>query len=848
MTTTVDEAAALVALAQRDLLVFGRVADPTYQSPPHVVLLVEYLEAMERGEFRRLLLEMPPQTSKALALDTPIPTPDGWTTMGELHVGDLVFGANGQPCTVTAVSEVFRNHECYRLITDDGHEIVADAGHLWLANLERRQPYRVYTTKALARSRSKRARLPAGGALELPEAVVPIPPYTLGLWLGDGDSNSARVTIGHEDASETLANLAADGTMVTGAVHVSSGAALYRLGGGERVHRRSGPLNGRFGPNGSLQSALRAEGLLGGKRIPERYLRASSNQRLALLQGLIDSDGHVTTRGHVLFTNTNQKLAAGVRELVHSLGVKATMIERRAMLHGVDCGPYWTVSFYMAHAARLARKASRAFDSPKKHVRYVSAIPTDTVPVRCIVVDSPDHLFLAGRGMIPTHNSTHVSQHFPAWHLGRNPDDSVILASYGQELASRNGRRVRELVRSDTWAFETRLDHESSAVHRWNLEGHRGGLISVGVGGGLTGWRGNVIVVDDPHKDAAEADSIVMRDRAWAWWDTVVKTRRASDCIEIITQTRWHDDDLIGRITRSSTAHEWVRLTLPAIADGPDELGRLPGDYLVVDQASEIYHDYDAIKADSSIRTWSALYQQRPVAEGGQIIKREWIRRFASLPPDRVGDDGRLYDGPWTVIQAIDTAWDEGVGHDFSCIATWATDGKDYFLLDLWRGRVQYPDLRRMAHTRYTGQRWRPSLILVEDAANGRVLVQDLQRDGLPVVPVPVPPRSKTARIDAVSPTFESGHVYVPPEGAWVDEYIEEVVGFPQVRNDEQVDVTSLALGRLIPDDGRRRLGLEFAQGGSVPLTPAEVRARKLREQYGAGRGAVPSGPSRISG
>jgi predicted phage terminase large subunit-like protein len=195
---------------------------------------------------------------------------------------------------------------------------------------------------------------------------------------------------------------------------------------------------------------------------------------------------------------------------------------------------------------------------------------------------------------------------------------------------------------------------------------------------------------------------------------------------------------------------------------------------------------------------FAALYQQRPSPEEGGEFKRAWMQRWASLPPDRLNERGQRQKTRWRVFQAVDSSWDEGVAHDYSVIATWATDGRDYFVLDLWRGRVEYPDLIKAIRRTYRNQRFQPRLILIEDAANGRPVIQTLKREGFPVKGI-TPVGSKEQRADDVTPAFESMHVYLPPDAEWVEDWIEEHVTFPNATHDDQVDTTSLALGYMMP-------------------------------------------------
>lgn len=356
--------------------------------------------------FRKVYLEVAKKNGKALALDTPIPTTSGWTTMGELREGDALFGEHGQPCRVTFATPIMRDHDCYRVEFSDGTAVVADAEHRWLTE-ELRHGYRasIKTTAEIAASITTRRdgasnhRIPVAGALVLPDADLTVDPYVLGVWLGDGDTGQAIITVADQDA-ELLQHVAAAGVAVH-ARPVRDRTPRYRLGSTGALYSRS-----------AVATALRGMGLIGNKHIPAAYLRGSVEQRLALLQGLMDTDGHVTPRGQCEFTTTRPQLRDGFLELARSLGYKPTAREGVATIAGREIGPKWRIQFHGRRdrapfrlARKLLRVSSSVRDSRSTRRQITAAVPIPSVPVRCIQVDSPSHLFLAGEAMVPTHNT-----------------------------------------------------------------------------------------------------------------------------------------------------------------------------------------------------------------------------------------------------------------------------------------------------------------------------------------------------------------------------------------------------------------------------------------------------------
>lgn len=370
--------------------------------------------------FRVAYIEIAKGNGKALALDTVLPTPAGWTTMGAIRPGDQVFDETGRPCTVTGVSDVMVGRDCFRVEFSDGCHVVADRDHLWQTraqrtggargpkprHLPRRSEAAIRTTGEMALtlevppspSQHPQARwnhrIECTRPIELPPANLPIEPYGLGVWLGDGDSDCGRLTLADQDAAELIDRLSAEGWRV-----------------GPRSRHGHG-ASGRYLLPG-LRPSLRRLGLLGAKHIPPAYLRASLEQRLALFRGLMDTDGYVGDRGQCEFTTTTPALRDGFLELARTLGFKPRVLTGRAMLRGRDCGEKYRVTFG-AHASQapfaLSRKAARLRPAPVRRPicrgrAVVACRPVDSVPVRCISVDSPSRLYLAGRGMVPTHNS-----------------------------------------------------------------------------------------------------------------------------------------------------------------------------------------------------------------------------------------------------------------------------------------------------------------------------------------------------------------------------------------------------------------------------------------------------------
>lgn len=368
-------------------------------------------------------------SGKALDVDTPIRTVDGWVRMGDLQDGDVVFDEQGQPCTILKAHDPYVAETMYRVHFSDGTAIDADGEHLWvtLNHLDRKRlnrakediptdwasrppinTHEMFQTQAYGLRGDRSHCIPVAGPLEQSEATLPISPYALGVWLGDGTSGTGQATIADQDYPE-IAALLSDEPLTAARRKEGAACATYRMGA------RPGVRNEKmqWAPNDSLHSRLREQGLLHNKHIPKAYLQASVGQRLELLRGLMDTDGYADPKKNTVeFTSVTRALAEGVLELARSLSEKPVLAEGRAMLNGVDYGPKyrvtWRPSVYtpfnlQRKAAAVKPAGAQAMRLRHRMIAKVEVIQPTTV--RCITVDSPHSMYLAGRALIPTHNT-----------------------------------------------------------------------------------------------------------------------------------------------------------------------------------------------------------------------------------------------------------------------------------------------------------------------------------------------------------------------------------------------------------------------------------------------------------
>jgi len=389
------------------------MVEPTGDEPfilhPGEFVLGSTLEVISLGDDLASRLE-----GKALALETEVPTPWGWTRMEYLEVGDEVFDQGGRATTVIAATEPMTNRECYEVELSDGSRFVADAQHQWITFTKAERVRRksgalveptVKTTEELAATvragREWNHHVPIAGPAQYEERDdLPIDPYVLGIWLGDGTTTKSEVTTAD---AEVIEEIRAAGYQL----HRTCAPYGWRIGGSPADRTRDGA--GRYSSGSGLQAVLRQQSLLGDKHIPDQYLQAGYEQRLALLQGLMDSDGFTDEIGRCEFVSILEHLSDGVVELAASLGLRPVKRKKRVTLNGIEQSPAYQVKF-TPHLPvfRLPRKAARLTDKRRQtRFRAVVAVrPMQSVPVRCIQVAAPSGTFLIGRTYVPTHNSS----------------------------------------------------------------------------------------------------------------------------------------------------------------------------------------------------------------------------------------------------------------------------------------------------------------------------------------------------------------------------------------------------------------------------------------------------------
>lgn len=396
------------------------------------------------------------------------------------------------------------------------------------------------------------------------------------------------------------------------------------------------------------------------------------------------------------------------------------------------------------------------------------------------------------------------SRRFPAWAFGQNPNLQMIATSYSADLSSRMNRDVQRIIDSQEYSEifpETSFSGATSASVNaqkgirnseiFEISGHSGSYRSAGVGGGITGMGADIAIIDDPVKDAKEANSQTVRDSVWDWYTSTFYTRLSPKSGILLGMTRWHEDDLAGRLLAEmkNGGDQWRVISFPAIAESDEEY-RKEGEALHPERY-DLTH-LNKIRFAVGTQTWNALYQQRPSSKGGDIIKGKDFKRYSILPIMR------------RVIIAGDTAQKTKQHNDYSVfiVAGLGIDGGVY-LIDLVRGKWEAPELEQKMTDIWN--KYRPihkvQGVYIEDKSSGTGLIQNIQRKkAFPIKGVQVD-ADKYTRVLSVQGYIESGYVYLPENAPWVSDFIDECEKFTATdshKHDDQVDTLTMTLTELL--------------------------------------------------
>lgn len=733
----------------------------------------------ENGEQVRLLLSTPPQVGKLLSNDTLVLTKNGWKKHGDLVVGDYVINQYGE---YVRVKNVFPKHFANKRITfTNGEQIECHENHEWLVYDRFLHSWKIKETKKIeeryeenhliGRGHRYRYQLPIKDFLIGNEKDLKVNPYVLGVWLGDGKRDCGTICACPND------------------IITLNECRKFYPNGFNIVHKTTDFVYQKFnGLTTDLHTYNLCSKKSGNKKfIPEEYLTASVRQRLELLAGLIDTDGTVDKKhNRIGFTTSDIELRDSFCSLVSTFGWRATIVEHKPMLSSSGIQgkkPYWDVCFNPTTfiPCRIERKQLTTFSKQRK-ISICKIEDIEPIEGNCIEVDGG--IYLVGKTLLPTHNSMTLTETLPSWFIGRNPDLSVILTAYNADIAEKFGDRNRQKIKDfGKDIFGVKISESQDNKTLFQIKGHQGQVFSTGILGGLTSNPAALCIVDDPFKNGEEAGNQSIRDSVFRVYQDSIETRlRKLGCLLIIIHTRWHEDDLIGRLAKESG---YIYVNFPAVWEkGEDRiLHRKVGETLCPELGMSAEWAERQMRISGS-RVWNALYQGKPFIDGGNIIKRENIKFYNKQSKPTQFDE---------ITLSCDLSFG-GVkkDNDPNCGVVWGRQGGNHYLLSRFNKKCGFQEtigLIKLLCAEYPTMRKK----IIEAKANGKATIEMLSQQVSGVVGFDPKGASKEQRFRLVAPYFESGNVYLPDESIDkdIEEVVEQLLKFPNVAHDEYVDTTS---------------------------------------------------------
>lgn len=673
----------LVKAASRNRLInFARYMQPDLVLEPFHVVYYTLLDKFAHGEIKKMIVQMPPQHGKEISDNQIVATTKGLKKHGDLIVGDYVFGRDGTPVKVLWVSEKTRSE--YVVSFSDGAKIECHGNHEWTVYNRFRQKEETIETKHMASStiyngdgkRGSRYKyhVDSNVCVMFDSRNVDLDPYVLGAWLGDGDSSCGIIHIGNNDV-EIIGN------------------STYKF------KESKGTTTRKF-YSPELNLLLKNNGLIKNKHIPDMYKYNSVEVRKNVIAGLIDTDGYVYHRnGRITISNTNKRIIDDAAFILRSLGQSVVVCEFKPRVSSsgiVGKKIVYQLCFNptMTFPTKVKRKKITKLSINKKRAIVSIERKEGLGYGNCIQVDGG--IYLVGDTFIPTHNSEGSSRKLPAFMLGLNPDTKICIGSYAATIARDFNRDVQRIIDTPSYRelFPETYLNGSNVVTMANtylrnsdvieMVGHKGLLRVVGRGGSLTSKTVDVSILDDVYKDYAEGNSPIVRNAAWKWYTTVVRTRLHNDSQELIVFTRWHDDDLIGRIEKSGEtvieikswddvknipAGAWVRINFEGLKTGePTEIDpREPGAALWDRRHSRA--KLEGQRALDPVQ-FQCLYQGNPGNAEGKLYrnpfrtyvdKSEWGTYVRSGNYTDVADEGDdfTFSACYDVYKSGNEAWNE---------------------------------------------------------------------------------------------------------------------------------------------------------------------------------------------
>ena len=734
------------------------------------------------------------ESAKALDVRTIVPTPHGYKTMGDIQVGDLVLDEFGKPVEVEYVSPIFIEHPCFKITMDTGEEIIADAEHLWsVYDKHKRRGNTLSTLEMFAKQdlgkprgkyQEKAFRIPCTYA-EYEKQDLPIDPYLLGYWLGDGTSSKPDITVGIDDVESFKANLKWENYTVH---QYKQGSVVVTLYGFKKL--------------------LVDNGLLNNKYVPIPYMFGSTDQRFELLAGLIDSDGTIaksgSKKGTISFVNKNIKLAEAVRVLACSLGMKATMVQTKAKLYGKDCGTVYKVSFKPSVAfLKLERKNKyiQAQQDKRSKLRTIAKIePVDSVPCVCIKVKSDSGCFQITSSHIITHNSSYVLRAFPLYRLTypSKKANYIVFIMANQTKASKQLKEIAETYVSNEFLSLNlvKVKQQSEKAFECVVTDEKGEEICVrmeayGKGSSIRGllWgdkRPDIIVIDDPQDvEDSMSDTVQSNDYDWFLSDAYFLGKKTRI---FMIGNNLGEKCLIEQVIENKDLLKFNALRIPVMDD--EGASNWPERFPV----EEILEEKEAWRALGKLDIWEREKMCIAISPERQMFKKEYFMYYA--PNELKLEDCSIY-------TTVDLAISEKESADYTVVCTVAVNPDNkWFILDVDYDR--YDPSQTIDAIFRAVQKYRPIYVGVEKVAYQASVKHYLEKE--------MPKRNiwftvkdleassrKELRIATLQPRFKTGSVWFPMGAKFLTELESELQSFPKGLHDDLIDALAYISQIAVP-------------------------------------------------
>ena len=766
-----------------DLYLFYRVfITSKYETDveaPHIDKLSEELTALTLGEYERLCVAMPPRHK--LADSTPILTSNrGWTTHGDLKIGDYVYGLNGEPTKIIGISD---KSNCNQLITfSNGSKILAHEEHLWTVSKRgNKNPLTITTSeikkdyKYTEKNGKKRYRyhLPFIKPIQYPKTELPLDPYFLGLWLGDGSSTKPCITHDPKDI-ESIEHIPYKISTIC-------------------THTETGVKTTYFSHQGIIKK-IKELHLYNNKHIPRIYLEACVEDRLQLLAGLIDSDGSVDKNGRVRFININKQLIHDVFELCTGLGLYPYFHVRKKEDYKRN-SKYNIKSTHDAYVVGFQPKYSIPTQIPRKRINKTPThrrlAITDITTVKgeqgkCIEIENPDGIYLAGKQLIPTHNSksSMVTLAYPLWLIFQNPHLNILIVSNEASLAETFGIKLREYIKKYGAYFGVHLSeskHSSTHLMFEDKKGLAGSIKLVGANGSITGRDADYIIIDDPYKGFEDITPTLLQKRI-DWFDTIIEQRIESHTKLVILHTRWHSNDLQGYF-KKNRSEDYHFISFPAIKENGEQLW--PEKYTI--------EKLEKKRENIGERLFQSIFQQKPIDDSSNFFdlnKFHWC-----APPEELT--------PIQMCRGWDVASSDPGKNDFTAGVPMylLNDYKSILITDFVHGQFGKDTSQEIKNQIILDGHDNISIIETGVAAAGALLYDNWEQQ-LPGYflerAIPVPNNSKADRATPLKDHIYDGHVYVDIQDNKLRKtFQDEFRAFPNGEHDDIVDAAAHAFNYI---------------------------------------------------